>query len=1200
MKKSLKRLISGVLIATMSMTSVTIPNMTLFGTVVMAETTASVDLGQLSTEDYPSGTSLDGVSFADGAITFDSGFTSRGQGNHGADMANGATITVKVTGPTQIDLGLCQYSNDGTFALYNGDTQIGESIAAKGNSCSGAASASIGSLIYNSDESATLTIKYEGSGGYLHSIALSDYVYDPGLSEAVAGTDDTLTFDASKSGAITKLYSENRTIRYTGAGSYHSYGSALKAGDTFEINVAGNATITFTGTSPNYSGSPQTFTVTSSADASYSKTASTVGTEEKGSVSFDYLGDATTLTFKVNTGTTYMGGVTVENAAAPIGVAKSFEFWLDEIASGGAIEPGEYTNEDWGDAKITLFAQGENKFIPQNDNYKSITRAGKVVNAYRAGARAGNTFSAIPKQGDGSSLLFQPVADGIATMYVYCSSSKYFRVHEFDGDGKFITYSQTDVGPQSYSLSVKAGHQYLFAPSGSDDLGFAGLDYIVNEPITVSATYSGEGLEIGNTVITLIDTATGEEAGEFSATSTSLILAKNHTYNLVSNDAAKKPLVNGVTSFKATSEAVEILLEEVPDTTLTGKIISDDADFDVSQISEVKFTSMADSSVSYTTTDIDAEGNYTATLKPGEFNTSVVSAAGYETKDRVSVTTDASANKNDIYIEPVGFTGASYGQADLEALVGVTTDKYVTLNNFNKHGGGHGPSAGAGSSISIKLPAAASVKVMVSYQGDFTISGNGETVSAKTETNGTTAEATYTAPGAETVTVTINGTSYVKEIAITPIQAGVDFSQSISVPGDYDTIKDALAAVKSMDRPAGEAGRVTINLTADIQEQVLVDAPYITFDGGDSKHEISWYYGQTGKYYSVDSNGYFNRSLFMDKYNKTYGSGSLWGGVVIVTGDYFKAKNVVFKNTFNYEVTDLEIEDGAEQLGALRTKTTDVQAYDYKERSNALYTNANYIEVVNCDILSSQDTLGVNADKDTVAYFKNCTIGGNVDFICGSGNMVFDECTLQWKTYSDKNNEKVGYLCAPRTHAYVFRNCTVTSDDTTKTVKGKYGRTWQKKSSATFYKTETNGLIDTIGWGEMTDGELDTALFYECENTSNGEAFATTQRQRNDKNKTVIDMPAQDLTDELHVSYTTDFIVSDVLNSWVPDSYVFASRGDVNRDGVVDEADAKAMLNLMSGIDGTYDLAQADYDGNGERDLLDPIKLLDDLSGANS
>ena len=37
---------------------------------------------------------------------------------------------------------------------------------------------------------------------------------------------------------------------------------------------------------------------------------------------------------------------------------------------------------------------------------------------------------------------------------------------------------------------------------------------------------------------------------------------------------------------------------------------------------------------------------------------------------------------------------------------------------------------------------------------------------------------------------------------------------------------------------------------------------------------------------------------------------------------------------------------------------------------------------------------------DTVQYYKNCTIRGNIDFIFGGANAVFDTCTLSRGTTS--------------------------------------------------------------------------------------------------------------------------------------------------------------------------------------------------------
>ena len=62
---------------------------------------------------------------------------------------------------------------------------------------------------------------------------------------------------------------------------------------------------------------------------------------------------------------------------------------------------------------------------------------------------------------------------------------------------------------------------------------------------------------------------------------------------------------------------------------------------------------------------------------------------------------------------------------------------------------------------------------------------------------------------------------------------------------------------------------------------------------------------------------------------------------------------------------------------------------------------------------------------DTMQYYKNCTIRGNIDFIFGGANAVFDTCRLEpWHHISG-----ICYITAPSTPAgkpgYLFVNCTV-------------------------------------------------------------------------------------------------------------------------------------------------------------------------------
>lgn len=1198
LKRSLKTYISSLMIAAMSVSGLNIPNVTVFGTPVLANDTVesgaavvpaagssySYDFGK--DDSYAAGSN---VTSEDGYIKFESaGSTTYHSAAYGIVLGVGDKVSVAVAGNSDVTFRLSNFGSGFNCSVKDADDNVLDDFSSTGKTDKQ------DSVYRYEGEATVLTFTYEGAGsGYLTYVKVkNDDANAKTLVPAASGQKDALDFATAMAAAGKSqgnmiddtLFSDGSTIQYKGTGQYHSYGAYVSPGDTFKVNVAGNAKISFTNLS-SYSSAGAVMTVTSSEDAALNDTFTLKmdSSMEKQPYTYEYLGDAATLTFTVSGGKAYMGGVKVENAVA------SYQVWFQDLVKSGKwdLSQGAIASAPG----VSLFGMGaDTKFAEKKPYVVSDTESHM---GYKAGNRPNNSgdFSTLLGIGDGNALAFTAPGDGNVIVYVYLPSSKNMNYRVYGSDNKLIegpivseAASETQM---KLSLAVKAGNTYYFSTTGTNDLSFAGVQYLAEEAITVTANYSG--IELGSAEISLIDTISNKEAAVLTATSNVVKLAKGHTYELRSNDAAKKALIDGKTSFVATSNSIDVVIEEVEDVTLTGKLVSDDASFDPASITDIVFASMVDGK-EYKVSEsgeLKADGSYSITMKPGEFNTSVVSAEGYSTKDRVSVSTDASANVNNVYIEPLAYN-KEYNLHDEFVASG---SSILTFTNARDHGDNMTLAMGSNSSIVVPVSGKKTVSVAGWWNGKWSMNGQAfESNSTDSPNAGSAFVSSYTTDGTETaVTIECDG-AYLLNLKVTDPVEEIAFTNEISVPGDYATLTEAVKAIKNMkDRPEGEDGRVTIKLTADLQEQVLVNVPYVTIDGGEGKHEISWYYGTTGKYYSVDENGYFNRSLFMDKYSKRYGSGSLWGGVVIVTGNYFKANNVVFKNTYNYEVTDMEIEDGAEQLGELRLKSTDVQAYKYKERSNALYVNANNIEITNCDILSSQDTLGVNGERSTVAYFKNCTIGGNVDFICGAGAMVFDDCTLQWKTYSDSaNNAKIGYLCAPKSKPYVFRNCVVTQDkENAGTVLGLYGRTWGQNSNATFYKTETNGLINTIGWTEMNADDLLTATFYEQDNLASGSAFETTGRTAKTASANV---PAQPIPDELVASYTTDKIITDVLNGWIPDSYVF--KGDVNKDGVVDEMDAKAILSIVASISGDYDTDQADFDGNGSIETLDAIALL--------
>jgi len=792
------------------------------------------------------------------------------------------------------------------------------------------------------------------------------------------------------------------------------HGAAVYNGDKIEVKVAGSAEIALT--LCKY-GSGTAFKVT---DASGKEVGSTSGKSDAdaGSQSISYNGDATTLTITCEaSGEAYLHSVMVNNFAKSDKV-ESFTLMLDDIAKEDVVATGDYK---YGDSTLTLVGQGETQYTVKPG--KTVTVDGKEYNSYTAGKRHAdsNNIPTIPGQGDGTLTIFTPAAKG--TMTVYFSSTSFLRIHDYNtADGSKNGYTDTETSINSYTFAVIPGHTYVMSTTGkTNNMFYAGYKYIVDKEVSVPVKFENVNAKLSDSLeISVVDANLGGNAIKLKDGANADLL-EGHEYKLSTNDGGVRAAVGDSDTFTATGEAIVVSLYDVPDVTVEGKITGTPE----GTVTELSLTNMVNGRAYKATVSGDS---YTCTLKPGEYNTSVVTTNGGVTHDRVSVKTEGTT-VNEVYVE---------------------------------------------------LPA--------------------------------------------------------KEAE------PVAFKSELNVPGDYATLNEASDAILRMqDRPEGEAGRVTINLKADIFEQTVMAAPYVTLKG--NNHTISWYYGVGTYYYSVDPvTGLYNEVLARDKYSYVEGNGSLWGGVFIVRGDNFIAEDTTFKNTYNYELTEAEKTDIAGTTLSVNrlAKGADVTAYAYKERSNAFYIEADNIECYNCKILSSQDTLGRNGSKNNNyhTYFNNCVIGGNVDYICGEFSAVFDNCELQWKTYKDdekdaaKNNAKLGYITAAKTSPYVFRNCKVTTDGvSTGAVSGYYGRTWGAGSNATFIGTQTNGYVLEDGWGEMSTGDGTSAIFKEYNNVSGENAFVTKGQFSKAENQSA--EAVADYIESANVS-----AVNTVLG-WIPAHYAY-------------------------------------------------------------
>lgn len=156
------------------------------------------------------------------------------------------------------------------------------------------------------------------------------------------------------------------------------------------------------------------------------------------------------------------------------------------------------------------------------------------------------------------------------------------------------------------------------------------------------------------------------------------------------------------------------------------------------------------------------------------------------------------------------------------------------------------------------------------------------------------------------------------------------------------------------------------------------------------------------------------------------------------------------------------------------------------ERGVCFQDKGNQTIMKNVYLKGLQDTYYSNGAEGMTGYFETCKIEGTVDFICGSGSILFNECDLY---VADRSQSKTSanVITAPATYAsekgYAFYGCTI---DGTDNQKDKYnlGRPWQKSPAATYVNTTMKINASTAGWTSMN--KADAIRFHEF-NTKNAE-----------------------------------------------------------------------------------------------------------------
>lgn len=180
----------------------------------------------------------------------------------------------------------------------------------------------------------------------------------------------------------------------------------------------------------------------------------------------------------------------------------------------------------------------------------------------------------------------------------------------------------------------------------------------------------------------------------------------------------------------------------------------------------------------------------------------------------------------------------------------------------------------------------------------------------------------------------------------------------------------------------------------------------------------------------------------------------------------------------------------------------------------AVYADASRVCMIDVALYGNQDTLftaplplaerepnGFRGPRehtprlDTKQYYRNCIISGNIDFIFGGANAVFDQCRIVPLAHKSHTS----YITAASTPqgkpGYLFANCTIQGTCPEGTVF--LGRPWRAYARVFWLHCYLSNEIAPAGWDNWSDpANEDSVHFGESGSfgpgaKENGRAFGT-------------------------------------------------------------------------------------------------------------
>lgn len=190
-------------------------------------------------------------------------------------------------------------------------------------------------------------------------------------------------------------------------------------------------------------------------------------------------------------------------------------------------------------------------------------------------------------------------------------------------------------------------------------------------------------------------------------------------------------------------------------------------------------------------------------------------------------------------------------------------------------------------------------------------------------------------------------------------------------------------------------------------------------------------------------------------------------------------------------------------------------------RAVVLWDQGQRTTLKNVSMMSWQDTYySSNANDDYRGYFENCQLGGVVDWVCGDGNIWFEQCDIIIRDRSGNNIAAPSHEVTQQ-WGYVFKDCKVKPElplDQTEKLKDKtwtLARPWAssptKSPAITYINTKMYVLPKDQGWGVMAGNSV--LRFHENHSM--------------DGNSTVLSLGARTLAAALPAAGSDDCVMND-------------------------------------------------------------------------